>query len=42
MYRTVFAVGRDVAWDKAATFDAQRGIDTETVESGPRNNIARS
>lgn len=30
-YRVVFAQGRGVAWDKSSTFNAQRGIETETA-----------
>jgi hypothetical protein len=41
-YRAVYAAGRGIAWHDAATFNAQRGIDTETVESWARNNLGHS
>ena len=40
-YRAVFAQGRGVAWDKARTFNAERGIAVCGVEQWLRENLAR-
>lgn len=40
-YRAVFAEGRGVAWDKARTFNAERGIDVFGLEAWMRENLAR-
>jgi hypothetical protein len=39
-YRAVFAQGRGVAWPKAQTFNAVRGISTITAEEWARANLA--
>jgi hypothetical protein len=38
-YRAVFAAGRGVAWDKATTYNEQRGIHVEDIESWVRRNL---
>ncbi|MCC8395574.1 aromatic alcohol reductase [Paraburkholderia sp. MMS20-SJTR3] len=40
-YRVVFAEGRGVAWDKAQTFNARKGIRLCGIESWVRDNLAR-
>ncbi|MDQ0280163.1 MULTISPECIES: aromatic alcohol reductase [Nocardiaceae] len=39
-YRAVFAQGRGVAWDKADTFNARRGIPTTTLREWVAQNLA--
>ncbi|MGV2897065.1 hypothetical protein ACNPPY_14850 [Achromobacter sp. AGC78] len=38
-YRAVFAEGRGVAWDKAHTFNAQRGIAVCGLDQWLRNHL---
>lgn len=40
-YRVVFAQGRGVAWDKARTFNAQKGIRLRGIEGWVRDNLPR-
>ena len=39
-YRAAFAQGRGVAWDKATTFNARRGIATTTLEEWVAQNLS--
>ena len=38
-YQIVFGEGVGVSWDKAGTFNATRGIETETVDEWARKNL---
>ena len=41
-YRVVFAEGVGVAWDKASSFNALRGILTQTVDEWAQENLGAS